>query len=112
MVIKIKASGGHFPHGSIFFANRVSEVVSQNYSAGDCLPLKKLGQLAKRARERDEESQEQAAAELSLEQPNVSRAENGYSDAKETLFRLISRYTDFEVNDDPHYCLTEKQSDS
>jgi len=73
--------------------------------------LKELGQLAKRARKRCEESQERAAAELNLEQPNVSRAENGYSEAKETLFRLIARYTDFKVDDAPHYCLTEKQSD-
>lgn len=85
--------------------------MSRDYSAGDCLSLNELGQLAKRARESYEESQEKAAAELSLEQPNVSRAENGYSDAKETLFRLIARYTDFEVDDDPRYCLTEKQSD-
>jgi transcriptional regulator with XRE-family HTH domain len=93
------------------FLIRVSVVVSRDYSAGDCLSLKELGQLAKQARERHEESQEQAAAELNLEQPNVSRAENGYSDARGTLFRLIARYTDFEVHDDPHYCLTEKQSD-
>lgn len=73
--------------------------------------MKELGRLAKRERKRHEESQEEAAAELNLEQPNVSRAENGYSNAKETLFRLIARYTDFEVNDVPHYCLTEKQSD-
>lgn len=85
--------------------------MSRNYSVGDCLPLKELGQLAKRARKGHNESQEKAAAELNLEQPNVSRAENGYSDAKETLFRLIARYTDFEVNHAPHYCLTEKQSD-
>ncbi|WP_263819340.1 helix-turn-helix transcriptional regulator [Salinibacter sp.] len=85
--------------------------MSQNYSVGDCLSLKELGQLARQARKRDEESQEKAAAELNLEQPNVSRAENGHSEAKETLFRLIARYTDFEVNDAPHYCLTEKQSD-
>ena len=73
--------------------------------------MKELGQLAERARKRCEESQEKAAAELNLEQPNVSRAENGYSEAKETLFRLIARYTDFKVDDAPHYCLTEKQSD-
>jgi len=85
--------------------------VSRDYSVGDCLSLKELGQLAKRARERDKESQEEAAAELNVEQPNVSRAENGHSDAKETLFRLIDRYTDFKVDDAPHYCLIEKQSD-
>lgn len=111
MVIKIKPSGGHFPHGSIFFGSRVNEVVSRDYSAGDCLPLKELGQFARQAREGHSESQEKAAAELNLEQPNISRAENGHSDAKETLFRLIARYTDFEVDDVPHYCLTEKQSD-
>lgn len=87
---------------------RVRIAVSQDYSVGDCLSLTELGQLAKQARERNEESQEKAAAELNLEQPNVSRAENGHSDAKETLFRLIGRYTDFEVEDDPHYYLTEK----
>jgi len=85
--------------------------VSQNYSVGDCLSLTELGQLAKQARERNKESQEDAAAELSLEQPNISRAENGHSDAKATLFRLVARYTDFEVDDAPHYRLTEKQSD-
>jgi len=89
----------------------VGVVVSQDYSVGDFLSLTELGQLAKQARERNKESQEEAAAELNLEQPNISRAENGHSDAKETLFRLISRYTDFEVDDAPHYHLTEKQPD-
>lgn len=84
--------------------------MSRDYSVGDCLSLTELGQLARRARERNEKSQEKAAAELNLEQPNVSRAENGHSDAKGTLFRLIDRYTDFEVDEAPHYCLTEKQS--
>ena len=111
MVIKINVSAGHLPDWSIFFESRVNEVVSRNYSVGDCLSLKELGQLAKRERKRHEESQEEAAAELNLEQPNVSRAENGYPDAKETLFRLITRYTDFGINDAPHYCLTEKHSD-
>lgn len=73
--------------------------------------MKELGQFAKQAREQEEESQEQAAAELNLEQPNVSRAENGHSEAKETLFRLIARYTDFLVGDAPHYCLTKNNSD-
>jgi len=82
--------------------------VSQDYSVGDCLSLEELGQFAREAREDQEESQEKAAEELKLEQPNVSRAENGHSDAKETLFRLIARYTDFEIDDDPHYCLIEK----
>ena len=98
-------------HTSQYYITRVSIVVSRDYSVGDCLSLKELGQLAKRARERNEESQEKAAAALNVEQPNVSRAENGHSDAKETLFRLITQYTDFEVDDAPHYCLTEKQSD-
>jgi ribosome-binding protein aMBF1 (putative translation factor) len=111
MVIKINPSGGHFLRGSIFSERRASKVVSRNYSVGDCLSLKELGQLAKRERKRHGESQEQAAAELNLEQPNVSRAENGYSEAKETLFRLIARYTDFLVDDAPHYCLTKNNSD-
>lgn len=94
-----------------YFSTRFSDVVSQNYSTGDCLSLKELGQFAKKAREQEEESQEHAAAELNLEQPNVSRAENGHSDAKGTLFRLIARYTDFLVDDAPHYCLTKNNSD-
>lgn len=85
--------------------------MSRNYSAGDCLSLTELGKLARRERKRRDESQEKAAEELNLEQPNVSRAENGHSDAKETLFRLIARYTDFLVDDAPHYCLTKNNSD-
>ncbi|MFB6278065.1 MAG: helix-turn-helix domain-containing protein [Salinibacter sp.] len=85
--------------------------MSRDYSAGDCLSLTELGKLARRERKRRNESQEKAAEELNLEQPNVSRAENGHSEAKETLFRLVARYTDFEVDDAPHYCLIEKQSD-
>jgi transcriptional regulator with XRE-family HTH domain len=68
-----------------------------------------LGQLAEQRRNAYGDTQEEAAAKLELEQPNVSRAENGHSDAKETLFRLIARYTDFEVHEDPRYCLTEKE---
>lgn len=73
--------------------------------------MTELGKLARRERKRRDESQEKAAEELNLEQPNVSRAENGHSDAKETLFRLIARYTDFLVDDAPHYCLTKNNSD-
>jgi transcriptional regulator with XRE-family HTH domain len=74
--------------------------------------LEELGQFARQLRKDHEESQEEAAGKLELEQPNVSRAENGHTDAKETLFRLISRYTDFEVNNDPHYCLIEAHRDA
>lgn len=81
----------------------------QKYCAGDCLSLEELGRFAKQKRKENKESQEKAAEELKLEQPNVSRAENGHSDAKETLFRLIARYTDFNVNEDPRYCLTVKK---
>ena len=53
------------------------------------------------------ETQEDAAAALGVEQPNVSRAENGRSGAKETLFRLVSRYTELEVRVEPRYCLVD-----
>lgn len=83
--------------------------MSRDHSVGDCLSLKELGQLAEQRRNAFGDTQEEAAAKLELEQPNVSRAENGHSDAKETLFRLIARYTDFEVHEAPRYCLTEKE---
>ena len=82
--------------------------MSRDYSAGDCFSLEELGRLAKRKREAHGDTQEDAAEELKLEQPNVSRAENGYSGAKETLFGLISQYTDFSVDRTPHYCLVER----
>lgn len=82
--------------------------MSRDYSAGECFSLEELGKLAKREREVRGDTQEDAAEELELEQPNVSRAENGHSDAKETLFGLIDEYTDFGVNRTPHYCLVEK----
>ncbi len=78
------------------------------YSAGDCLPLKEIAELARQKRKAQGETQEEAAAALGVEQPNVSRAENGRSGAKETLFRLVSRYTPLEVQPEPRYCLVEK----
>jgi transcriptional regulator with XRE-family HTH domain len=72
------------------------------------LTLEKLGQLARHARKEHEDSQEEAAAQLDLEQPNVSNAEQGHPDAKLTLFRLIALYTDYEVDETPHYRLIEK----
>jgi transcriptional regulator with XRE-family HTH domain len=78
-------------------------------SAGECLSLEDLGQLAREARENRGHSQEEAAARLKLEQPNVSNAERGHRNAKKTLFRLICLYTDYEVDETPHYRLIEKE---
>ena len=91
------------------FSRRPSEVLNPNDSAGECLTLEDLGQLAREARENRGDSQEKAAAQLKLEQPNVSNAERGHPDAKQTLFRLIALYTDYEVDDTPHYRLVKKE---
>lgn len=48
-------------------------------------------------------SQEEAAARLGVRQSTVSNAENADESNKKTLFRLVDRYTDFEVRGDPHY---------
>jgi transcriptional regulator with XRE-family HTH domain len=82
--------------------------VPRSYSAGDYLSLEEIGRFAKRRRKAEDETQEEAASALGVGQANVSRAENGRSDAKGTLFRLIRRYTEFEVEPEPHYCLIGK----
>jgi transcriptional regulator with XRE-family HTH domain len=64
--------------------------------------------LARRGREKVDDSQETAARKLEIEQPNVSNAENGHRSAEKTLFRLIEMYTDFKVDDTRHYRLIEK----
>jgi transcriptional regulator with XRE-family HTH domain len=80
----------------------------KEYSTGDCLSLEELGQFARQRRKDAGHTQEEAAEELKLEQPNVSNAEQGDSSAKKTLFRLITKYTDFQVDDVPRYRLIEK----
>jgi DNA-binding XRE family transcriptional regulator len=107
-IIKIKSINSHLSSEPVLLTNLAKAAVSRDYSVGDCLSLKELGQLAEQQRNAHGDTQEEAAARLELEQPNVSRAENGHSDAKETLFRLIAQYTDFEIDDVPHYCLIEK----
>lgn len=79
-----------------------------SYDVGDYLSLEELGRFAKRQRKAEGETQEDAAAALSVEQSNVSRAENGRSNSKGTLFRLIRRYTEFDVEPEPRYRLVEK----
>lgn len=78
------------------------------HNAGDHLSLEELGRLARRQRKAEGETQEDAAAALGVEQSNVSRAESGRSNAKGTLFRLIRRYTELDVEPDPRYRLVEK----
>lgn len=80
-----------------------------SYDAGDHLSLEELGQFAKQQRKAEGETQEDAAAALDVEQSNVSRAENGRSNSKGTLFHLIRRYTDFDVVPKPHYRLIKKK---
>lgn len=80
----------------------------ESYNAGDCLSLEELGQIARRQRKAANETQEEAAAALGIRQPNISMAENGQSDARGTLIRLIRRYTEFDVEPEPRYCLVEK----
>lgn len=82
--------------------------MSDSYSAGDYLSLEELGRLARRQRKAENETQEDAAAALGIRQPNISLAENGSSDARGTLFRLIRRYTELDVEKTPHYRLVEK----
>ena len=83
-------------------------LVPNSYDAGDCLSLGELGRLARRRRKADGETQEDAAAALGIRQPNISMAENGRSDARGTLFRLIRRYTELDVESEPRYRLVEK----
>ena len=85
-----------------------SPPVPNSYSAGDYLSLEEMGRLARRRRKAQNETQEDAAAALEVEQSNISRAENGRSNAKGTLFRLIRRYTELDVTPEAHYRLTEK----
>lgn len=79
-----------------------------SYNAGDHLSLEELGRFARRQRKAEDETQEDAAAAVGVEQSNVSRAESGRSNAKGTLFRLIRRYTELDVEPEPRYRLTEK----
>lgn len=79
-----------------------------SYDAGDYLSLEELGRFAKQQRKVEGETQEDAAAALDVKQSNVSRAENGRSHSKGTLFRLIRRYTEFDVEPEPRYRLIEK----
>lgn len=76
--------------------------------AGDYLSLEEMGRLVRRQRKAEDETQEDAAAALEVGQANVSRAERGLSDAKETLFRLIRHYTELDVKPEAHYRLIEK----
>jgi DNA-binding XRE family transcriptional regulator len=85
-------------------------LVPKDYSPGDCLSLNQLGRFAKKKRKARGDTQKEAAVSLGVKQPNVSRAENGRSDAKDTLFRLIERYSALEVDRKPRYYLTEKKT--
>jgi ribosome-binding protein aMBF1 (putative translation factor) len=76
---------------------------SESFSSGDFLTLEELGTLARKGRKAAGHSQEEAAARLGVRQLTVSNAENADESNKKTLFRLVDRYTDFEVRGDPRY---------
>jgi Helix-turn-helix. len=97
-----------FEHNLIRISFLRSPDVPDSYNSGDYLSLEEMGRLARRRRKREDETQEEAAASLGVGQANISRAENGQSDARETLFRLIRRYTDLDVESEPRYRLIEK----
>lgn len=98
-----------FEHNLIRISFLRSPDVPDSYDSGDYLSLEEMGRLARRRRKREDETQEEAAASLGVGQANISRAENGQSDARETLFRLIRRYTDLDVESEPRYRLIEKR---
>jgi transcriptional regulator with XRE-family HTH domain len=76
---------------------------SESFSSGDFLTLEELGTLARKGRKAAGHSQEEAAARLGVRQLTVSNAENADESNKKTLFRLVDKYTDFEVRGDPRY---------
>jgi DNA-binding XRE family transcriptional regulator len=98
-----------FEHDLIRISFLRSPDVPDSYDSGDYLSLEEMGRLARHRRKREDETQEEAAASLGVGQANISRAENGQSDARETLFRLIRRYTDLDVEPEPRYRLIEKR---
>jgi len=59
--------------------------------------LEELGHLARTRREDAGDTQEEAAAKLSISQAQVSRAEDGVSKYKRTVIRLVELYSDWEV---------------
>lgn len=73
------------------------------FSSGDFLTLEQLGKLAREGRNDAGHSQEEAAASLGVRQSTISNAENADTSNKKTLFRLVAKYTDFEVRSEPHY---------
>lgn len=79
-----------------------------NCSAGDYLSLDELGEFVRQQRKVEGETQEEVAASLGIEQPNVSRAESGQSNAKDTLFRLVERYSGLRVEKEPYYHVIER----
>ncbi|WP_423816181.1 helix-turn-helix domain-containing protein [Salinibacter ruber] len=102
-------SRAHSPfHLARYISIFAHPLVPNPYDAGDYLSLEELGQLAKRRRREDGETQEDAAAALRVEQSNISRAESGRSNAKDVLFRLIRHYTELDVESEPRYRLVEK----
>lgn len=80
-------------------------------SAGDFVTLQKLAEMARCGREKVDDTQEDAAERLGVEQSTVSDAENADTSYKTTLFRLVEEYTDYEVAATEHYRLRPKGQD-
>lgn len=80
-------------------------------SAYDFVTLQKLAEMARRGREKVDETQEDAAERLGVEQSTVSDAENADTSYKRTIFLLVAEYTDYEVAETEHYQLRPKDQD-
>lgn len=98
--------------------NLILEMTLDLLKSGTPYALTDLGVIVQLHRKRAGHSQKQAAKELSaatglkILQPHVSKAERGKSKYTSLLFQMVTFYTDYEVNREPHFLVIPKAKEA